>query len=330
MVYSKKMQTATLRWFVFVLGAAVASGEEYVRVESPSDGRTYTIDTDQTSVRRSLRIIAASTVVAKLPAWLYPGADAHPSEVRYDTGSGIVEATFSCGGSQEQVVAFYTQALRGQGLRVSSVQLQENRGVHISGSNEAFAAGVRVQRQANSILVHTTYTPRQAPQNQHFTAVWYDDRTGILRLRDTTTGDEYEMNKQAIQENNLNRPGGVASDDESMPAWLPEFPGAQASPPGRIAWMFEPTAEFVTMASMRQVYDYYLEAVKRAGATLVSSQMTRSGSPPRDFSAKIVARKGDDQVEIQIGQMVRLNPIVPASRTGPNTAIGIRYSVPLQ
>jgi hypothetical protein len=322
--------TTTLRWLVFVLGAAGASGEEYVRIDSPSDGRTYTIDTEQTSVRRSLRPVAASTAAARLPAWLYPAAGSQPSEVRYDPGSGIAQAAFLCGGTEAQVIAFYTQSLRGQGLRVSSVQLQDNRGVHISGSNDNIAAGVRVERQAGSILVHTTYTPRQAPRGQHFQVVWYDDRTGILRLREDSTGDEYEMARHSIQENNLNRVGGVASEDAGMPAWLVVYPGAQPAPPGRITWMFEPTAEFLTSASIRQVYDYYKTALQTAGAAITSSSMTRSGTPSRDFSARLIARKDEDQVEIHIGEVVRLNPIVPASGSGPHTGIGIRYTVPLR
>jgi len=318
------------RHTLFVLVASLAFGQEYVRVESPSDGRSYTIDTDQISVRRTLRPVAASTAVSRVPAWLYPGADAKPFDLHFDTASGIAQAAFHCGGTEAQVVAFYSQALRGQGLRVSTVQLQENRGIHISGTSDNLAVGVRVERQRDSIVVHTTYTPRQTPRDQHFVAVWYDDQTGTLRLRDTSTNEEYEMDKRAIQENNLNKVGGVESDDTSMPPWLPVYPGAKPSPPGRINWMFKPTAEFVTTAAIRAVYEYYLSAVKAAGATVVSSSMMRSGTPAQDFSAKIVACKDEDQVEIQVGEIVRLNAIVPAPRGVANTGIGIRYTVPLK
>jgi hypothetical protein len=315
---------------ILALSAGTAIGEEYVRMESPADGRTYTIDTDQISVRRALRAVAASTSVSKVPAWLYPGADAKPFDAHFDTASGISQAAFHCGGTEAQVVAFYTQALRGQGLRVSTVQLQENRGTHISGTSDSLAVGVRVERQAGAIVVRTTYTPRQTPRGQHFVAVWYDDRTGILRLRDTSSGEEYEMDRRAIQENNLNRAGGVESDDASMPPWLPVYPGAKASPPGRITWMFKPTAEFVTTAAIRAVYEYYQAAVKAAGATVTSSSIMRSGTPAQDFSAKIVARKDEDQVEIQIGEIVRLNAITSAPRGSATTGIGVRYTVPLR
>src|SRR6185295_17866835 len=205
---------------VLVLAMSTAWGEEYLRVDSPSDGRSYTIDTDTTAVRRNLKPVARSTSVSKLPAWLYPGPGFEPSNVMYDPASGIAQADFRCGGSESEIIAVYSQALRAHGLRVSTVQIQGNHGTHISGSNDHVATGVRVERRADAILVHVTYTPRQAPQGAHFEAVWYDDRVGILRLLDTSTGDEYEMTKHAIQENNLNRPGGVESDDFTMPAWL--------------------------------------------------------------------------------------------------------------
>jgi hypothetical protein len=188
-----------------------------------------------------------------------------------------------------------------------------------------------VEPQADAILVHVTYTPREAPRGQHFEAVWYDDQTGILRLRDTSTGDEYEMRKRAIQENNLNRAGGVESQDFSMPAWLAVYPGAKPSVPGRISWMFKPTAEFTTSASIRQVYDYYKEALQAAGASITSSNFTKSGTPSKDFSARLIARKDEDQVEIHIGEIVQFNAWPAAGKpAGPQTGIGIRFTVPLR
>ncbi len=316
---------------VLVLGAAAAHAEEYLRVDSPSDGRSYTIDTDQTSVRRALKPVAQSTAAGKLPAWLYPGPGFEPSGLLYDPASGIAQANFRCGGSAADVIAYYAQTLRAHGLRVSTVQIQSSRGgTHISGSNESIAAGVRVEAQAGAVLVHVTYTPRQAPTGQHFEAVWYDDRTGILRLRDTTSGDEYEMTKRAIQENNLNRVGGVESDESAMPAWLTTYPGAKASPPGRINWMFKPTAEFTTSATIRQVYDYYRAALQAAGANITSSNFTKSGTPSKDFSAILIAQKEDDQVEIHIGEVVQFGGFPSSRSAGQLTGIGIRYTVPLR
>jgi hypothetical protein len=316
--------------FLLALVAAAAYGEEYLRVDSPGDGRSYTIDTDQTSVRRALKPVTSAGAASKLPAWLYPGPGIEPFDVHYDPGSGIAQANFRCGGTAADVAAYYSQTLRSQGLRVSTVQIQNSRGVHVSGSNDRIAAGVRVEPQRDAVLVHVTYTPREAPGGQHFEAVWYDDRTGILRLRDTSTGDEYEMTKRAIQENNLNRVGGVESDDSAIPAWLVVYPGARASPPGRINWMFKPTAEFTTNATIRQVYDYYKAALQAAGATITASSFVKSGTPSRDFSARLVAQKDEDQVEIHIGEVVQFGAFPPSKSAGPPTGIGIRYTVPLR
>src|SRR5262249_41363658 len=98
-----------------------------------------------------------------------------------------------------------------------------------------------------------------------------------------------------------------------------------------ISWMFKPTAEFTTSASIRQVYDYYKAALQAAGATVTSSNFMKSGTPSKDFSAKLVAQREDDQVEIHIGEEVQLNPWPLGPRSaGPQTGIGIRYTVPLR
>src|SRR6476620_9851646 len=96
-----------------LLAAAGAFAEEYLRVDSPSDGRSYTIDLDQTSVRRAMHPVAKSTGTSKLPAWLLPAPNAQPSDVRYDPGTGMVQAIFMLNALETDVIAFYTEALRG-------------------------------------------------------------------------------------------------------------------------------------------------------------------------------------------------------------------------
>jgi hypothetical protein len=57
------------------------------------------------------------------------------------------------------------------------------------------------------------------------------------RLRETSTGDEYEMDERSILQGNLNRPGAVESKGAGMPSWLPVYPDARPSPKGKIHWM---------------------------------------------------------------------------------------------
>ena len=111
-----------------------------------------------------------------------------------------------------------------------------------------------------------------------------------------------------------------------MPEWLPVYPGAARSPKGRITWMFKPTAEFVTGDPIRKVYEYYLAQLRSVGANVTSSGINRSGTPLKDFDAHVIAVKGDDQVEIGVGEVVHMG--FPSSTSGSRTGIGIRYAVP--
>src|SRR5262245_51039873 len=124
---------------ILVLAVAVLHGEEYLRVDSPADGRSYTIDTDTVAVRRTLRPVAAATAASKLPAWLYPSPDARPSDVRYDPGSGITQANFLFTSPESDVIAFYTEVLRGHRLRTSTNYIPGNQGVYLSGSSDSIA-----------------------------------------------------------------------------------------------------------------------------------------------------------------------------------------------
>lgn len=312
---------------LLILAAHPAFAESFLRVDSAADHRSYTIDTDATAVERALRPVAASTYASKLPAWLYPNADAQPEHAGYDMVSGTATATFLCGGTVEQVTAYYTQEMRANGFRVSSLRLPGNRGAQLTGTGDGVSVSAIVETAPGSIKVQATYAPRRQQSPPEFEAVWYDDRTGILRLRDTGNGDEYELSKRDIVVNNLNRAGGAPSEDAQIPSWLPIYPGADVSPKGRISWLFKPTAEFVTDDPIRQIYDYYVAELQAAGATIRSQGITRSGKPLKDYSAYLIAIKGDEKVEIRIGEVMWLSTGM-ASKAGPKTGIGVLYSVP--
>ena len=55
--------------------------------------------------------------------------------------------------------------------------------------------------------------------------------------------------------------------------------------------------------------------------------MTRSGTPPKDFSAEFKAQKGDDVVEISIGEIIGFN-LMNGEQPLSGTGIGVRYTVP--
>jgi len=323
-------RTALLSRLLLACCASAAFGENHIRVESPADGRNYTIDTDKTGVRRWLRPLNP----ARLPDWLYPGPDAQPADIRYEPASGIAIANFVCGGTLAQVSAFYEQALRAHGLRVTNPGSSAAGAVQLTGNSAHATVSLSLDARTGSVRVRVTYAPRDPPRRE-FQVLWYDDRIGILRLRDNRSGDEFELDKRGIVANNLNRPGAVPSEGARMPSWLPVYPGATASPKGRITWLKDPTAEFVTNDSIRQVYDFYKAQLPATGARLRESSLIRSGNPPQDFSAEFVATLGDDKVEVEIEIGRTMGGFQPGvlgksmpKLLPPQTGIGIVYSVP--
>jgi hypothetical protein len=130
-------------------------------------------------------------------------------------------------------------------------------------------------------------------------------------------------------EANLNRPGAVKSDGAPYPSWFPVYPGARRATV-KLIFLMEPTATFQTRDSIRAVYDFYRMALEATGARLLNQNLTRSGTPLRDFSAEIKTQRGDDVVEIQVGEIVDPNParIMAGEKPIGGTGIGVRYTVP--
>jgi hypothetical protein len=313
---------------VLAIGCWPLAAANYLRIDA--DGQRYTLDTDQTAVRRALRPISQSKALAKLPAWLLPGPGAEASEVHYDVASGVVSAIFPCAAAETDVSSYYLQVLRAHGFGVSTLPTATGR--QITGSTPTITITVTTATNARSGIVtaRANYAPHQPPSNLRFQAVWYDDSAGILRLRDANTGDEYDMDKQAILECSLNRPGGVESKGAGMPSWLPVYPGAFHSPKGQVTWLMTPTAEFLTNDSVKQVYDFYVDAVTAAGARITERGSQRDGKTHKEESARIVAFNGADKVEIHIGDVMWTSMGLTSTRPNAHTGIAIRYSVPLQ
>lgn len=304
-----------------------AAAAHYLRIDA--DGQRYTLDTDQTSVRRALHPVSATKAITKLPAWLMPSPGAEASDFHYDLASGIVSAAFPCASTEPQVSSFYMQVLRAHGFGVSTLPAGGGRQITGSAMSATITVTVLPDAGGEGVTARATFAPRQPPANLRFEAVWYDDSAGILRLRETTSGIEYEMDKRAILECNLNRPGGVESSGAGMPSWLPVYPGAVRSRKGQITWLMNPTAEFMTNDSIRQVYDFYYNAVTEAGGHITENGSARDGKTRKDESARIVAFKGDDKVEIHIGEIMWINTPL-TTHPSEHTGIAIRYSVPMR
>jgi hypothetical protein len=96
----------------------------------------------------------------------------------------------------------------------------------------------------------------------------------------------------------------------------------------KVIWAFDPTATFQTHDSIRAVYEFYVAAVKSAGARLLGSRITQSGKPPKDFDAEVMAQMGDDVVDIRAGEIINQNPMDFNNPAATGTGIGVRYTVP--
>jgi hypothetical protein len=176
-----------------------------------------------------------------------------------------------------------------------------------------------------------TYAPKPGAANRkHFEVAWFDPARTLLCLRDAATGEEYYLDAPGILQANLNRPGAVKSEGAPYPSWFPIYPGAQRATAKIMMLLMEPTATFQTRDSIHTVYDFYRTALEGAGAKLGRQSLTRSGNPPKDFSAEIVAQKGDDVIEIEIGEIHDPNParVMQGEKLLEGTGIGVRYTVP--
>ena len=317
------------RLFVLFLVPAGLWAENYIRVET--QGRSLVVDADSSDVQKNLRPANPQAGEAKLPAWLYPYQGATPIRANYDVRTGISSGTFRSGGTPDEIAAYYAQLFRSRGFN-SDGPLGNGPSRIVSGKSAAGAVSAMISVFRGNMELTVTFAPTETKASKkRFEAAWYDDTRGLLCLRDTATGEEYYLDRADIVAANLNRPGGVASEGASMPAWLPVYPNARRATV-HVIWLFEPTATFQTRDSIRAVYEFYLAAVKNAGARVVSSGIMKSGTPSKDFSAQIVAQLGDDVVDIRSGEIVNLNPIPLASGASNSavgqTGIGIRYTVP--
>jgi hypothetical protein len=299
--------------------AVPANAQNYVSVES--GGRSYVVDVDSQAVQKNLKPANPQAGAIKFPTWLTPYPGATPKRANYDVRTGISSAYFDSGGTVDEAIGYYLQLFRSNGFTAGQPMGGASKivsGKNASGTVSAIASVVR-----GVVEIQVTFAPSAANLGKkHFKAAWYDDARGLLCLEDTSTGEQYYLDKSGILEANVNRPGGVRSEGAAMPSWLPVYPAATRA---KVQMGFNPTITFVARAPIRTVYNWYKEAVRNAGAQIVDSGIMRSGTPLEDFSAQIVAVLGDDKVDIRIGKTFALGlPQLPKDEIG----IGIRYSVP--
>ena len=314
--------------FRYCLASMLALGlraQTYIRVDS--GGREYVIDADSHEVQKNLKPADPQAGEHHLPAWLFPYQGAVPTRAHFDVRTGIASATFASGGTVEEAAAYYGQLFRSRGY-VSSGAMGSATSKIVSGKNATGAVSVIASMFRGEVAIQVTFAPLpgKAPQ-KHFKAAWYDDARGLLCLEETSTGAQYYLDREGILEANLNRAGGVKSQGAPMPSWLPVYPGAQQK---KVQMAFEPNITFVTRDPMRRVYEWYVDALEKAGAKVTERGFLRSGTPAEDFSANVTALRGGDKVEIRIGRVFQLGTLGVPAPPKDQIAIGVRYSVPLR
>ena len=174
-----------------------------VRVDSRSQGRTFLVDTARAEIRKELREVGAPSPAGPLPAWLppYPGAAA----IRTQAGSppDFGYAGYSSAAMPDVVLAHYEAAMRGANINITYTYRQPGRGgsIHAESATHQGAVSVSPGPGPTDISVNwrakTVTTPAFAASTR-FVAVWYDDSKGVLRLRDTTSGREYDLSMSAM------------------------------------------------------------------------------------------------------------------------------------
>jgi len=312
----------------FAMSASRMQAENFTKVEI--DGKSFVLDVDSGVVQRNLKPANPQAGAVKLPAWLYPSPGQTPLRSDYDANTGIATAAFASGGTAGQVLTYYGQLLASKGYTTGAV-LPTSR--MVSGSSAAASISVMAgpaRNPASGSEFTVTYAPKPGASNRkHFEVAWFDPARALLCLRDAANGDEYYLDAHGIVEANLNRPGAVKSEGAPYPSWFPIYPGAQR-PRVKLILLIEPTAIFQTRDSIRAVYDFYRTALESAGAKVLQQNLSRSGNPPKDFSADLAAQKGDDVVTIRIEEIHDPNParVMNGEKLIEGTGIGVLYMVP--
>lgn len=286
--------------FALALMVLVQSETTVMRVDSRSQGRTFLVDTARSEIRKELREVGAPSPAGPLPAWLppYPGAAA----VRTQAGSppDFGYAGYTSAVSPDVVLAHYEAAMRSANITITYTYRQPGRGgsIHAESATHQGAVSVSPGPGPTDISVNwrakTVTTPTFAT-NTRFAAVWYDDSKGVLRLRDTASGKEYDLSMSAMlryaKSDYLD-----ASARADYPAWLAFYPGAKvivaAGPPAnwrpeRASDLRSYNIEMEVVAPVADIAAFYRQVMAQNG--LIIENETQS----RDVSYSLQARTRD-------------------------------------
>ena len=283
-----------------------------VKVDSRENGRTFYVDTDKQEIRKALRDVSAPSPAGSIPEWLPPYPDARVVPHRGENDPidfGVV--VYESDTAPDVVFAHYESAIRAGGATITYINRRPGNGgaVHAEDGTRTAVASVSRGPRGTSISVNwrpKVINPPVIPKSARLAVVWYDDGKGILRLRDPSTGKEYELGL-ATMLRYAHSEALAPSARGDFPAWLEFYPGAKVvvanAPPA--GWqprtaidMRTFNIEMETPASVADVGAFYRDILAKYRLTLVSE--TKS-----DFSYAFEARSADRMHKMDLNVLKR-------------------------
>jgi hypothetical protein len=285
-----------------------------VKIDSREQGRTFYVDTDKPEVRKALRDVSAPSRAGPIPSWLptYPDARLVPHHGNDPVDFGVEE--YTTGAKPDVVFAHYESAIHAANATITYINRQPGRGGAIHADDSTRSAVVSVSPGPGATDITVNWRPRvlvpvSLAKSARLVAVWYDDGPQTLRLRDPTTGKEYELGMATI----LGYARSVPLEPSAradFPAWLAFYPGAKvivanAPPAGWKPQKFEDmrtyNVEMVSTASVAEIAAFYRGTLQRHGFKITSD--TRS----QDWAVGIEARSADRTHQVFVNVLKRAN-----------------------
>jgi hypothetical protein len=292
---------------ILALSANPLSAQKFIRVDSPGEQKSYTLNLAD---KRLPALLSSST--ATLPAWLIlPG-----SEPEIQQRGSTVSARFQVGGAVAASEAYYHQLLASQGYEVqparSTPKLAFVRGTRegrdISVHLDASMGAVRdVGGEIVNVRISAPAAPIQVPATAQLETVQYDDSTGRLTLRDKSTDAQYFLDRQSIHTLASGTPLGNPADSSTStlttwPSFVPVYPNGRVDRPLSKLAGKRPGLEFrlLTRDTPAQADAWYRAALARAGFVLQQESKSSSGGL-NNFSLAAVDPSGTHAVKVRIG-----------------------------
>jgi hypothetical protein len=298
---------------LLLLIAFLQGASPIVRVDSRNQGRTFYVDTDRPEIRKALRDISAPPPAGPLPAWLppFPGSRSIPHNAANDPPDFAI-ALYATDAPPDAVFAHYESALRAAPATVTYMNRQPGRGgaIHVEDSLQRAVVSVSPGPRATDISVNwhaRVAKPLALSPTARLTAVWYDDTRQALRLRDSASGKEYDLDMATMlryaRSNALE-----ASARSDFPPWLAFYPGAKVvvtnGPPAgwqpqKFTDMRTYNVEMESTATVAQIADFYRDLLRSHGFSVVNETM--SG----DRSFAVEARSPDRMHQLHVNVLRR-------------------------